>query len=105
MLPFTEEFSRWPAERFMAEVLRDGLHAEHCVMGANFTFGHMAMGNVQLLIDEGAGFGFSAERVELHELDGRIVVVVVDPRGARRGRPRLAAGGARIAGSSWTGSS
>ena len=73
VLPFTEEFSRWPADRFMAQVLRDGLHAEHCVMGANFTFGHMAKGNVELLIAAGGAYGLTAERIELRELDGRIV--------------------------------
>jgi riboflavin kinase / FMN adenylyltransferase len=73
VLPFTEDFSTWPADRFMGEVLRDGLHAEHCVMGANFTFGHRAKGNVELLIAEGAAYGFSAERVELREVEGRIV--------------------------------
>jgi riboflavin kinase/FMN adenylyltransferase len=72
VLEFTQEFSRWPAERFMADILRDGLHARHCVMGANFTFGHRAQGNVDLLIAEGARFGFTAERVELQELGGRI---------------------------------
>lgn len=73
VLEFTEELSRWPPERFMSEVLRDGLHAEHCVMGANFTFGHKARGNVELLIAEGEPFGFTAERVELRDLDDRTV--------------------------------
>jgi riboflavin kinase/FMN adenylyltransferase len=73
VLEFTETFSRWPAERFMAEVLRDGLHAEHCVMGANFTFGHRAKGSVDLLIAEGSTYGFGAERVDLYELEGRVV--------------------------------
>ncbi len=71
VLEFTREFSRWPPERFMAEILRDGLHARHCVMGANFTFGHRAQGNVELLVAEGERFGFSAERVELEQIDGR----------------------------------
>lgn len=73
ILEFTEEFSRWPPERFMSDVLRDGLHAEHCVMGANFTFGFKAEGDVELLIAEGERFGFTAERVELRDLDGRTV--------------------------------
>jgi riboflavin kinase / FMN adenylyltransferase len=73
VLPFTEEFSRWPADRFMAQVLRAGLHAEHCVMGANFTFGHKATGNVELLIAAGGAYGLTAERVELHDLEGRVV--------------------------------
>lgn len=73
VLEFTEEFSRWPAERFLGEILRDGLHAIHCVMGANFTFGHRAQGNVGMLVAEGDRYGFTAERVELVELDGRVV--------------------------------
>jgi riboflavin kinase/FMN adenylyltransferase len=73
VLEFSEAFSRWPAERFISEVLVDGLNAEHCVMGANFTFGHRAAGDVQLLIDTGASYGFTAERVDLVELDGRRV--------------------------------
>jgi riboflavin kinase / FMN adenylyltransferase len=73
VLEFTEDFSRWPAEDFIARVLVDGLHADHCVMGANFTFGHRAAGTVELLIQTGPRWGFTAERVELVELDGRRV--------------------------------
>lgn len=73
VLAFTEEFSRWPAEDFISRVLVEGLHTEHCVMGANFTFGHRAAGTVELLIETGPRWGFTAERVELVELDGRRV--------------------------------
>ncbi|HET8526024.1 MAG TPA: bifunctional riboflavin kinase/FAD synthetase [Actinomycetota bacterium] len=73
VLEFTEDFSRWPAEDFIARVLADGLHADHCVMGANFTFGHRAAGTVELLIETGPRWGFTAERVELVELEGRRV--------------------------------
>lgn len=73
VLEFTLEFSRWPADRFMAEVLRDGVHAEHCVMGANFTFGHKALGTVDTLIEEGGRYGFGAERVALRDLEGLTV--------------------------------
>lgn len=73
VLAFTEDFSRWPADEFISRVLVEGLHAEHCVMGANFTFGHGAAGTVELLIETGPRLGFSAERVELVALDGRRV--------------------------------
>jgi riboflavin kinase/FMN adenylyltransferase len=73
VLPFTEEFSRWPAERFVTNVLAGGLRAEHCVMGANFTFGHKAAGTVDRLIEIGPSHGFTAERVELLDMDGRRV--------------------------------
>jgi len=73
VLAFTLDFSRWPAHRFITDVLVDGLHAEHCVMGANFTFGHRAAGSVDQLIEVGPSHGFTAERVGLVDLDGRRV--------------------------------
>jgi riboflavin kinase/FMN adenylyltransferase len=73
VLEFTEDFSRWPAERFVGDVLVERLRAEHCVMGANFTFGYKAAGTVDRLIEEGPAHGFTAERVELLDLDGRRV--------------------------------
>jgi riboflavin kinase/FMN adenylyltransferase len=71
VLEFTEEFSRWPAERFMADVLRDGLHATRCVVGANFTFGHRAQGTVDLLVSEGSRYGFTAGAVEIRQAGDR----------------------------------
>jgi riboflavin kinase / FMN adenylyltransferase len=73
VLEFTQAFSQWPPEDFVSRILVDGLHAEHCVVGANFTFGHRARGDVDLLVNEGPAHGFTAERVELLELDGRRV--------------------------------
>lgn len=73
VLEFTQAFSEWPAETFVKRVLADGLHAAHCVMGANFTFGHKARGTIDLLIEAGPRFGFTAERVDLLQLDGRRV--------------------------------
>ncbi|MEW6058532.1 MAG: bifunctional riboflavin kinase/FAD synthetase [Actinomycetota bacterium] len=73
VLEFTEEFSRWPAEDFVRRVLVDSLHAEHVVTGADFRFGQHAAGNSDVLVDRGRSLGFTAERVELVELDGRRV--------------------------------
>ena len=73
VLAFTEDLSRWPAERFITDVLEGRLRAEHCVMGANFTFGHKAAGNIDRLSEVGPSHGFTAERVELVDLDGRRV--------------------------------
>jgi len=73
VMEFTEELSRWPPEEFMARVLRDGLHAEHVVVGANFTFGHRAAGTSATLEASGAEFGFSVEGVGLVDLGGRRV--------------------------------
>ncbi|HZD18784.1 MAG TPA: bifunctional riboflavin kinase/FAD synthetase [Actinomycetota bacterium] len=73
VLAFTREFSRWPADRFVADVLVDGLRAGHCVMGANFTFGHRAAGTMDELASRGRELGFTVESVGLLELDGRVV--------------------------------
>lgn len=73
VLPFTSGFSRVPAEGFVRDVLVDGLHAVHAVMGANFTFGHRALGNVENLPVLGEPYGLSAEGVELVDLGGRTV--------------------------------
>jgi riboflavin kinase / FMN adenylyltransferase len=73
VLEFTPAFSGRSADDFIEHVLVGGLHAVHCVMGANFTFGHRAAGNIELLMERGPAHGFSAERVELLDLDGRPV--------------------------------
>ena len=73
VLPFTDAFSRVPAEGFVREVLVDGLHARHAAMGENFTFGHKATGTIATLPAMGELFGLTAEGVPLLELDGRTV--------------------------------
>ena len=73
VLEFTPEFSHMPAEDFVHDVLVEGVHAHHAVMGANFTFGYKAMGTVESLPDMGASFGMTAEGVPLVELKGRTV--------------------------------
>jgi riboflavin kinase/FMN adenylyltransferase len=73
VLEFTEEFSRWRPEDFVGKVLADGLHAEHTVVGSNFTFGHKGVGNLAVLADLGAACGFSVEGMALLKIDGRAV--------------------------------
>jgi riboflavin kinase/FMN adenylyltransferase len=73
VIPFTAAFSQIPAERFVRDVLVGGVHAGHAVMGANFTFGHRALGTVDVLPAMGAPYGLTAEGVGLLEVDGRTV--------------------------------
>lgn len=73
VLEFTTEFSRWPAEEFVRRILAEGLHTEHAVVGANFTFGYKAAGNLDVLRELGTELGLTAEGVGLLELDGRVV--------------------------------
>ncbi len=73
VLEFTRAFSEVTAEEFVAEVLVGGVHARHAVMGANFTFGHRAVGTIATLPDMGAAHGLTAEGVALVDLEGRTV--------------------------------
>ncbi|MBW3663619.1 MAG: bifunctional riboflavin kinase/FAD synthetase [Actinobacteria bacterium] len=65
--PFTLEFSRWEPQRFVAEILTQGLAAEHVIVGANFRFGHKAEGTVEDLREHGS---FTVEAVDLEVEDG-----------------------------------
>jgi riboflavin kinase/FMN adenylyltransferase len=73
VLEFTEEFSLWPPQDFVRRVLLEGLHAAHAVVGANFTFGHRAAGNLEILTELGGPHGLSVEGMPLLEVDGRPV--------------------------------
>jgi riboflavin kinase / FMN adenylyltransferase len=73
VLEFTEEFSMWPPEQFVARVLANGLRAKRVVVGSNFTFGHKATGNLAVLTDLGGAHGFAVEGVALLTLYGRPV--------------------------------
>ncbi len=73
VLEFTEEVSRWAPEEFVDRVLVDGLHTRRVAVGANFTFGHKAAGNLAVLSELGASRGFTVEGLSLAKLDGRPV--------------------------------
>ncbi|HEV8565454.1 MAG TPA: bifunctional riboflavin kinase/FAD synthetase [Actinomycetota bacterium] len=73
VLEFTSEFSKVSAEDFVENVLVRGVHGVHARMGANFTFGHKATGNVESVKELGAPYGLTAEGVSLVEVDGRTV--------------------------------
>jgi riboflavin kinase/FMN adenylyltransferase len=73
VLEFTPEVARWPAEDFARRVLVEGLRARHAVVGANFTFGHRAAGNLEVLTDLGRAMGFDVEGVGLLRVDDRVV--------------------------------
>lgn len=73
VLEFTEQVSRWPPEEFVDRILARGLSTRHVTVGTNFTFGHKAAGNFQVLADLGTAHGFSVEPVALFKVDGRPV--------------------------------
>ena len=61
VLPFTVELSRMPPAEFVHELLVERLHVAAVVVGENFTFGHRAAGDVDLLRTLGRRFGFTTE--------------------------------------------
>jgi riboflavin kinase/FMN adenylyltransferase len=73
VLEFTEAVSRWAPDVFVDRVLVEGLHARHVVVGANFTFGHKAAGNIRVLGELATTRGFTVEGASLVKVDGRPV--------------------------------
>jgi riboflavin kinase/FMN adenylyltransferase len=73
VLEFDRDFSLITADAFVRDVLVGGVHAQHAVMGRNFTFGYRAEGTMAVLPSLGAPLGLTAETVEIVELDGRPV--------------------------------
>ena len=64
VLPFTKEFAAMSPDTFITEVLVNQLAGTHVTVGANFTFGHKAAGNVDYLKEHAQGFGVSAVHLE-----------------------------------------
>jgi riboflavin kinase / FMN adenylyltransferase len=56
---FDREFSSWSAEHFCSAILKDKLGVDHVVVGHDYRFGHRAAGDVALLAELGAYYGFS----------------------------------------------
>ncbi|MFA5503829.1 MAG: riboflavin biosynthesis protein RibF [Vulcanimicrobiota bacterium] len=56
---FDRAFSSWSAEHFCSVVLKDKLGVDHVVVGHDYRFGHRAAGDVALLAELGAYYGFS----------------------------------------------
>ena len=56
---FDREFSSWSAEHFASAVIKEKLGADHVVVGHDYRFGHRAAGDVALLAELGAEYGFS----------------------------------------------
>ena len=73
VLEFTEDVSLWPPEEFVDRVLVRGLKTRHVSIGRNFTFGHKAAGNFQVLVDLGTTRDFTVEPVAIFKAGGRPV--------------------------------
>lgn len=65
VIPFTSDFMKLTAERYVHELLVERLHVVEVVVGENFTFGKKAGGNVEVLRRAGERFGFAVEAMSL----------------------------------------
>jgi riboflavin kinase/FMN adenylyltransferase len=66
---FDLDFARKTPEEFVKQYLFDLLHVHTFVVGGNFAFGHRKQGNITLLKQMGAEYGFNVECVDA-VLDG-----------------------------------
>ncbi len=64
VVPFTHEFSRWSADRFIEEFLVRALQVAEIHIGHDFTFGAGREGNLAKLEAAGARFGFGVRGVD-----------------------------------------
>ena len=64
VVPFTHEFSRWTADRFIEEFLVNALQVKEVRIGRDFCFGAGREGNLQKLAAAGERFGFGVMGVD-----------------------------------------
>lgn len=64
LLPFDRALASVPATEFVERVLVDTLRAKAVLVGRDFRYGARGAGDVPLLIDLGAHFGFTVEVVD-----------------------------------------
>ncbi len=64
VFPFTKAFAAKSPKEFIEEILVKELGASHVTVGANFTFGHKAAGNVEYLKEHAQGFEVSSVHLE-----------------------------------------
>lgn len=62
--PFTEGLRNMEAETFIREILCGKLHAAHIVVGTDFTFGYQKRGNVRMLKEYAAEYGYTVDVIE-----------------------------------------
>lgn len=64
VLPFTRDTAQLTAGQFIEQIVAGRLGARAVVVGHNFRFGNRAAGDVQMLRELGAKYGFETEVVE-----------------------------------------
>lgn len=73
IIPFTKEFSRLPAEDFVADVLVNKVGVREVVIGYDHGFGHERKGNASLLREMGPRLGFEVDVIPVQVVDSHVV--------------------------------
>jgi riboflavin kinase/FMN adenylyltransferase len=95
---FDKEFSQRTPENFVSEILVGGLGLSHIVVGYDYVFGYQRKGNVEVLRELAARYGFGVTAVEkLSDRDERFSSTAIRNL-LREGKPREAA---RMLGRFW----
>src|SRR5581483_65992 len=64
VIPFTHDFSRWTADRFIQEFIVNALKVIEVRIGRDFAFGAGRQGNLAKLEEAGKRFGFAVQGVD-----------------------------------------
>ncbi|MFQ6611532.1 MAG: bifunctional riboflavin kinase/FAD synthetase [Fidelibacterota bacterium] len=64
VIPFTEEFSRLPAEAFISDIIVEKLHPRHLIVGYDHHFGHNREGSPEFLTRLARTHNFTLEVVK-----------------------------------------
>ena len=72
-IPFTTEIMQMSPEEFIDEILVQKMKIREAYCGFNYTFGHKASGNPEVLMHEGLKRGFGIHVQEAYKIDGIIV--------------------------------
>ncbi len=73
VLPFTREFAALPPRDFVTQYFCERLKVREVVIGHDYCFGRGRQGNIDLLKEMGASFGFTVQVVWAVEADGAVV--------------------------------
>lgn len=68
-----EVISKYSPEQFIQEILIDKYNAKNIVVGYNFTFGHMASGNINTLREFQAKYDYNVEEIFPVKYNGIVV--------------------------------
>ncbi len=72
-LPFNQKLAELSAEQFIQQILIEGLHVQHMVIGDDFRFGKNRAGNFSTLKQSGEKLGFDVENTPTYCIDNERV--------------------------------